>query len=143
MVFDFLKRSEVAVPEQKASATGPVINYSSTGRVAWSPRDTVSLTKTGFLGNPIGFRAVKLIAETAASMPLVLQDCERRFDVHPLLTLLRRPNQSQGRAELFEALYGQLLLSGNAYLEAVQGADLLPAELHVALLRKSVEGFMS
>lgn len=131
MVFDFLKRSEVAVPEQKASATGPVINYHGTGRVAWSPRDTVSLTKTGFLGNPIGFRAVKLIAETAASMPLVLQDCERRFEVHPLLGLLRRPNPMQGRAELLEALYGQLLLSGNAYLEAVQGAAELPAELHV------------
>ncbi|WP_323006281.1 phage portal protein [Pseudorhodobacter sp.] len=131
MVFDFLKRSEVAVPEQKASASGPVINYSSSGRVAWSPRDTVSLTKTGFLGNPIGFRAVKLIAETAASMPLVLQDCERRFEVHPLLTLMRRPNPLQGRAELFEALYGQLLLSGNAYIEAVQGAEVLPGELHV------------
>ncbi|WP_050522646.1 phage portal protein [Pseudorhodobacter wandonensis] len=131
MVFDFLKRSAIAVPEQKASATGPVINYHGTGRVAWSPRDTVSLTKTGFLGNPIGFRAVKLIAETAASMPLVLQDCERRFDVHPLLGLLRRPNPMQGRAELLEALYGQLLLSGNAYLEAVQGAAELPAELHV------------
>jgi HK97 family phage portal protein len=131
MVFDFLKRSEAVVPEQKASATGPVINYSGSGRVAWSPRDVVSLTKTGFLGNPIGFRAVKLIAETAASMPLVLQDCERRFEVHPLLALLRRPNPLQGRAELLEALYGQLLLSGNAYLEAVQGVDLLPAELHV------------
>jgi HK97 family phage portal protein len=131
MVFDFLKRSEAVVPEQKASATGPLINYSGSGRVAWSPRDVVSLTKTGFLGNPIGFRAVKLIAETAASMPLVLQDCERRFEVHPLLALLRRPNPLQGRAELLEALYGQLLLSGNAYLEAVQGVDLLPAELHV------------
>ncbi len=131
MVFDFLKRSEVAVPEQKASATGPVINYSGSGRVTWSPRDTVSLTKTGFLGNPIGFRAVKLIAETAAAMPLVLQDCERRFDVHPLLSLMRRPNPLQGRAELFEALYGQLLLSGNAYIEAVQGVDILPGELHV------------
>ncbi|WP_028914064.1 phage portal protein [Pseudorhodobacter ferrugineus] len=131
MVFDFLKRSAPVVPEQKASATGPVINYSGSGRVAWSPRDTVSLTKTGFLGNPIGFRAVKLIAETAASIPLVLQDCERRFDVHPMLSLMTRPNPVQGRAELFEAVYGQLLLSGNAYLEAVQGAALLPAELHV------------
>ncbi len=131
MVFDFLKRSEAVVPEQKASASGPVINYSSTGRVAWSPRDVVSLTKTGFLGNPIGFRAVKLIAETSAAMPLVLQDCERRFDVHPLLTLVRRPNPLQGRAELLEALYGQLLLSGNAYVEAVQGTEVLPAELHV------------
>ncbi len=44
------------------------------GRVAWSPRDTVSLTRTGFQGNPIGFRAVKLIAEAAAALPLVLQD---------------------------------------------------------------------
>lgn len=131
MVFDFLKRGGAAVPEQKASAAGPVINYSGSGRVAWSPRDVVSLTKTGFLGNPIGFRAVKLIAETAAAMPLVLQDCERRYDVHPLLGLMRRPNQMQGRAELMEALYGQLLLSGNAYIEAVQGAALLPAELHV------------
>lgn len=131
MVFDFLKRAPVMVPEKKASAAGPVINYSSSNRVAWSPRDTVSLTKTGFLGNPIGFRAVKLIAETAASMPLVLQDCLRRYEVHPLLSLVRRPNLMQGRAELFEALYGQLLLSGNAYLEAVQGPDVLPAELHV------------
>jgi HK97 family phage portal protein len=131
MVFDFLKRADRAVPEQKASATGPVINYSGTGRVAWSPRDTVSLTKTGFLGNPIGFRSVKLIAETAAALPLVLQDCDRRYDVHPLLSLIRRPNPVQGRAELFEALYGQLLLSGNAYLEAVPSAGVLPGELHV------------
>ncbi len=80
MVFDFLRRAEKMVPESKASATGPVIAYGSSGRVAWSPRDAVSLTKTGFLGNPIGFRAVKLIAETAAAMPLVLQDCERRYE---------------------------------------------------------------
>ena len=131
MVFDFLKRAETAVPEQKASATGPVINYQGTGRVAWSPRDVVSLTRTGFLGNPVGFRKVKLIAESAAALPLVLQDHERRFDAHPMLDLVRRPNGAQGRAEFFEAAYAQLLLSGNAYLEAVPGAARLPGELHV------------
>ena len=130
MVFDFLKRAE-PVPETKASATGPVINYSGSGRVAWSPRDVVSLTRTGFLGNPVGFRAVKLIAESAAALPLVLQDHERRFDLHPMLDLVRRPNAAQGRAEFFEAIYAQLLLSGNAYLEAVPGSRLLPGELHV------------
>ena len=131
MVFDFLRRGAAPVPEQKASATGPVIAYGGSGRVAWSPRDTVSLTKTGFLGNPIGFRAVQLIAEAAAALPLVVQDAERRYEVHPLLDLVRRPNGAQGRADLFEALYGQLLLSGNAYLEAVPGAGGLPGELHV------------
>ncbi|MBC7675863.1 MAG: phage portal protein, partial [Rhodoferax sp.] len=131
MVFDFLRRSERAAPEVKASATGPVIAYQGSGRVAWSARDVVSLTKTGFLGNPIGFRAVKLIAEAAAALPLILQDRERRYDLHPLLDLIARPNLAQGRAEFFEAAYGQLLLSGNAYLEAVPGISALPGELHV------------
>ena len=61
MVFDFLRRPERPAPETKASATGPVIAYQGSGRVAWSARDVVSLTKTGFLGNPVGFRAVKLM----------------------------------------------------------------------------------
>ncbi len=131
MVFDFLRRGAAPAPEAKASATGPVIAYQSSGRVAWSPRDTASLTRTGFIGNPIGFRAVKLIAEAAAALPLVLQDAERRYETHPVLSLIRQPNAAQGRAELFETLYGQLLLSGNGYLEAVGAETGLPAELHV------------
>ena len=78
MVFDFLKRAPgaekaavAAVPEAKASATGRVVAFGSSGRVAWSPRDAVSLTKTGFLNNPIGFRAVKVISEAAAALPLL------------------------------------------------------------------------
>ena len=132
MGFDFLRRgAKVAVPEQKASAAGPVVAYQSTGRVAWSPRDTVSLGRAGFMGNPVGFRSVKLIAEAAAALPLVLQDRRQRFDVHPLLSLVQRPNGAQGRAELMEALFAQLLLSGNAYVEAVSGEVGLPVELHV------------
>jgi HK97 family phage portal protein len=116
--------------EKKASATGRVAAWGSAGRVAWSPRDAVSLSKAGFQGNPIGFRAVRLIAEAAAALPVVCQDAERRYDVHPLLALLARPNAGQGRAELLEAIYGFLLLSGNAYVEAVPG-ETGPAELHV------------
>ncbi len=119
MAFNFLKKSTMEVQETKASATGPVIAWQGSGRVAWSPRDTVSLTKTGFAGNPVGFRAVKLIAEAAAAVPLVVQDRVQRFEEHPLISLMRQPNAMQGRAELFEALYGQILLSGNGYLEAV------------------------
>lgn len=132
MAWKIFRRAEGAVPEQKASATGRVVAWGSSGRVAWSPRDVVSLTKTGFAGNPVGFRAVKLIAEAAAALPLVCQDGERRFETHPVIALMRRPNAGQGRAELFEALYGQLLLSGNGYLEAVGGGGGgMPAELHV------------
>lgn len=132
MVFDFFRgRAAEAVPEQKASATGKVVAWQSGGRVAWSPRDVVSLTRSGFSGNPVGFRCVKLIAEAGAALPLVLQDDAQRFEVHPILALLRRPNTGQGRAELLEALYAQLLLSGNAYVEAVAGESGAPLELHV------------
>ena len=131
MILGFLRRERDGVPEAKASAAGPVIAYHGAGRVAWSPRDTASLMRTGFAGNPVGFRSVKLIAEAAAALPVVVQDAARRYETHPVLSLIARPNPAQGRAELFEALYGQLLLSGNGYLEAAGGGAGAPAELHV------------
>ncbi|PKP71757.1 MAG: phage portal protein [Alphaproteobacteria bacterium HGW-Alphaproteobacteria-4] len=136
MVMQFFRRGGGAavVPEQKASATGRVISLAAgtaRGGAVWSPRDVGSLTRLGFTGNPIGFRCVKLIAEAAAALPLVCQDAERRYEVHPVIELMRRPNPGQGRAELLEALFGQILLTGNGYLEAVATEAGLPRELHV------------
>src|SRR6056297_4346137 len=133
MILDFFRQGGAEAsgsPERKASAAGRVIAWGGAGRVAWSPRDAVSLVRGGFAGNPVGFRAVKMIAEAAAALPLVLRDAEQRLGAHPVLDLVAAPNPAQGRAELFEALYGQLLLSGNAYIEAV-GAGGVPVELHV------------
>jgi len=137
-VFDFLRArgqepapDPIPVPETKASKTGPVVAWGGAGRVAWTPRDTASLTRTGFAGNPVGFRVVKLIAEAAASLPLVCQDAQTRYETHPLIDLIRHPNPAQGRAELLEALYGQILLSGDGYVEAVAGTAGYPLELHV------------
>lgn len=132
-MFQFLKRGGEA-PEAKASAAGalsaPAIAYGGAGRVAWTPRDTASLTRVGFLGNPVVFRCVKLVAEAAAALPLVLESDGTRMETHPVLGLMARPNGAQGRAELLEAVYGQLLLTGDGYVEAV-GEGALPAELHV------------
>ena len=134
-MFGLFRQHEPAtakVPEVKASAAGGVVAWGGAGRVAWTPRDTVSLTKAGFTGNPVGFRAVKLIAEAAAALPLILQDAQRRYERHPVLDLIARPNGAQGRAELLEALFGQILLTGNGYVEAVTDEqDDLPFELHV------------
>jgi len=131
MVFNLFKTKGAPVPESKASATGRVVAMGTTGRVAWTPRDTVSLTRNGFAGNPVGFRVVKMIAEAAAALPMSVQDKERRYEIHPVSDLLARPNQGQGRSEFLEALYAQLLLAGDGYIEAVAGEDGLPGELHV------------
>jgi HK97 family phage portal protein len=142
-MFDFLRRKAEAgaVPEAKASAVGPLtagrVNtlpgaLAQGARPVWAGRDSGALVRAGFQGNPVGFRAVRLIAEAAAALPLVLQDCERRYEAHPVLALMRRPNPVQGRADFLDALYAQVLLTGNAYVEAVAGPVAgLPVELHV------------
>ena len=129
-MFGFKRKAAAQVPEAKASATGRVAAMGLSGRAVWSPRDAGTMTRLGFVGNPVGFRAVRLIAEAAAAVPLVCLDEDRRMGVHPLLSLLSRPNGAQGRGEFLESLYGQFLLSGNAYVEAV-GPGGLPLELHV------------
>jgi len=130
-MFEFLKRNAPEGPERKASATGRVMTWPNGGRVAWSARDTASLTRTGFAANPVGFRSVRLIAEAAAALPLICQDAERRYVQHPMLTLIGRPNGAQGRADFLETLYAQILLSGDGFVEAVAGDAGLPYELHV------------
>ncbi|MEM9795789.1 MAG: phage portal protein [Pseudomonadota bacterium] len=123
-------RKDAPPTEAKASATGRIAAWGSGGRAVWGPRDASSLVRTGFLDNPVGFRAVKLIAEAAAAVPLTCGDGTAPFEAHGLLDLLARPNPAQGRGEWLEALFGQILLSGNGYVEAVGGVGL-PVELHV------------
>jgi HK97 family phage portal protein len=129
MVLQFFRRPP---PEAKASAAAPVVAFQGAGRAAWSARDTATLTRIGFLGNPVAFRCVKIIAEAAAAVPVVVQDDARRFDAHPVLTLLAAPNPGQSGAALLESFYGHLLLSGDGYLEAA-GVDASggPRELYV------------
>ncbi|WP_316014567.1 phage portal protein [Roseobacter sp. HKCCA0434] len=126
-MLDWFRR---AAPEAKASAAGPVVAFHGAGRAAWSGRDLGSLTRVGFTSNPVGFRCVKLIAEAAAAVPFALEEDGARMEVHPVLDLMARPNGGQGAGELMEAFYGQILLSGNGYLEAVAG-EAAPLELHV------------
>jgi len=131
MVLQIFKASKGA-SEKKSSAAAGVVAFQGAGRVAWTGQDTASLIRNGFVGNPVGFRCVKMIAEAAAAVGLVLSDGERRYEAHPMLGLLARPNGAQGRADLLEALFGQMLLSGDGYLEAA-GLDEagLPQELFV------------
>ncbi|PWR03055.1 phage portal protein [Meridianimarinicoccus roseus] len=139
MKLDFLKREAPKVPQtppaapQRKAATGAVLAMAAAGAGGVGiARDGAALVRHGFAGNPVGFRSVKMIAEAAAALPLVVQDAACRYDAHPVGCLVARPNPAQGRAELLEALVGQILLTGNGYLEAVGGAPgALPLELHV------------
>ena len=132
MVLQIFKRRAPAVAEVKASAAAGVVAFQGAGRAAWSARDTATLTRVGFLGNPVAFRCVKVITEAAAAVPVVVQDADRRFDTHPVIALLAAPNPGQGGSALMEGFYGNLLLSGDGYLEAAgEVASGGPRELYV------------
>ncbi|MBL8578997.1 MAG: phage portal protein [Mesorhizobium sp.] len=116
------------VPERK-SGTGFVALHAA-GEAHWTRRDYAALAREGFMRNPVVHRSVRLITEAAATVPWLLYEAGEELDAHPLLDLLERPNQRQGGASFLEALYGHLLLSGNAYIERVEAGETA-RELHL------------
>lgn len=118
-----------AAPERKRSRTGPLIAWQNPGKPVWTPRDYAALAREGYVSNAIVHRCVRLVAETAAQAELSVTVDGRPADAHPAALLLRRPNPRQAWSGLMETVYGHLLVSGNAYLEAV-ALDGPPRELH-------------
>jgi HK97 family phage portal protein len=100
------------------------------GTARWTARSYGALALAGFMRNPVAHRAVRLISEAAAAVPFLLYEGNREHDLHPMLELLARPNAQAAGADFMERLYGQLLLAGNAYVEAV-AVDAVPRELHL------------
>jgi HK97 family phage portal protein len=110
-------------PESKSSRTAQVLAFASGGKARWTPRDYAALAREGYLANAVVHRAVRMIAENAASCVYLLYEGARELEAHPLLQLLARPNPRQDGASLFETLYAHMLLSGNAYVEGVTLGD--------------------
>ncbi|AHB49047.1 portal protein [Hyphomicrobium nitrativorans NL23] len=105
--------------EAKASAAGPLIVLETLGRPVWTPRDYEAFAREGFMQNAIVYRAVRMISEAAASVPLLLYEGDAEIEQHPLLDLLARPSVDHTSADFLESWYGYLLVSGNGYVEAV------------------------
>jgi HK97 family phage portal protein len=114
----------------KASATGPLICFETLGRPVWTPRDYAAFAREGFMQNAIVYRSVRMIAEAAASIPLLLYERDEEIAEHPLLDLVGRPSPDHTGTDFFEAWYGFLLVAGNTYVEAVAAGGRL-RELHV------------
>ena len=116
-------------PERKDSRAGALIAMHSIGRPRWTPRDVASLAREGYERNAVVYRCVRMISETAASIPwLLYRDREELID-HPLLRLATHPNSHEDGATFWEAVFGHLLVAGDAYIEAAS-LDGAPRELH-------------
>ncbi|WP_425985686.1 phage portal protein [Brevundimonas sp. TWP1-2-1b1] len=119
----FGQAGRVRAPEAKESRAGGVIALSGVGRPRWTPNDYASLAREGYQKNAVAYRCIRMIAEAAAAAPFAVFVEGVRDEAHPLAKLIRRPNSEQSGAELMEAVYGALQVSGNAYVEATGDAD--------------------
>ena len=115
--------------QTKASMTGPLLTLHTLGQPVWAPRDYGTFAREGYAQNAIVHRCVRMTAEACASIPLLLYERGQEIEEHPLLDLLRRPSPGLTGVDLLESWYGFLLVSGNAYMEAV-GLDGEVRELH-------------
>ena len=115
--------------DQKASRAGALLALHSIGQARWTPRNVVDLTREGYERNAIVYRCVRMIAEAAASVPWTMFEGRTEITAHPALDLLGRPNPTDIGATLLEALFTNLMLFGNAFLESVV-VDGAPRELY-------------
>ncbi len=83
------------------------------------PRSYEAQVREGYLNNAVAQRAVRLVAEGAASVPITASDPA----AHMLLTA------TTGGQSLMETLACQLLLHGNGYVQMLVAADGMCCEL--------------
>ena len=116
-----------SAPETKAG--GGFVALHMQGDALWTRRDYPTLAREGYMRNPVVHRAVTVVSQAAAALPVLLYDGEEELAEHPLLDLIARPNQRAARAVFLETLYGHLLMAGNAYVELVEAGNA--RELHL------------
>lgn len=110
------------VPEAPRRKAGlPLVALHGPGSGFLPPRHGAGLVAAGYHRNAIVYRCVRLVAETAASVSWTLLVDGLEQPGHPLARRLARPNPEASGADLFEALYGHLVLSGNGYVARITG----------------------
>ena len=127
---DGISARPVAEAKMASAVASAFAVLSGEGTAHWSGRSYASLARTGFMRNPVAHRAMRMVAEAAAAVPWLAYEGPAEAVDHPILSLLARPNGRQGGPDFFEALYGHLLLSGNAYVEPLMIGGSL-RELHL------------
>jgi HK97 family phage portal protein len=130
-MIDWLRQAFAGAHERKAMSARVLIALQAGARPAWGPRSYAHFALEGYAKNPVVFRCVRLIAESAASVRLTPRRRGRELDPDdPVVGLLERPNPEQSATELLESFYGFLKIAGNAYLEAAE-IDGAPKALFV------------
>jgi HK97 family phage portal protein len=101
---------------------------------SWMNRDYSQFAEEAYVKNVIAHRSISLIAQAAASIPLMLYKKQNNRSIpissHPILNLITRPNPTQSGKEFFEMIYSYRQISGNAFVLGIGNDNRPPIELY-------------
>lgn len=115
--------------EQKQSQARRLIALTAAGRPQWSPRDVASLATEGYLKNAVAYRCIRMVAEAAATVNILVVENDKVVRGHPLCQILAQPNPESGGKAFREQVFSALQTTGNAYIEAGYDLDQNLSEL--------------
>lgn len=101
-------------PSEKSSP--PLVALSQLPIAAWGKTDPATLVRDGYSGNAVVYRCVRMIAEAAASITFQASD-------EHVQSMMLEPSADDAGQTLFERLYTDIQITGNAWLEAVTLPD--------------------
>jgi len=109
----------------KATAVHSAIYASQFNTPQWGSARYDRLANEGHNANVWVYACINAIATSSADIPLLLYERKGKekveIDEHPLLDLLKKPNEFQSGRELREEWARYLLLSGRSFIEKTQG----------------------
>ena len=115
--------------QENKAGTNALVALTELHTADWESVTPARMLEAGFRQNPISYRCIRLIAETAASVPILAIEETPNAMAGQLKNLLTAPTPGETGQSLLEAVYGDLQVSGNAFLELVAGADDFPVFL--------------
>lgn len=101
-------------------------------QAVWTGKDPAKLLTEGYEAAVWAYAAVQQIQKQLAQTRWLMYQGDQELETHPLLELLRRPNDEQSGSAFIEAVGGYYATVGNAYIEALAaGENAAPIELWV------------
>jgi HK97 family phage portal protein len=110
-----------------------IVAISGGSKVVYTPKNYEALAKAGYQNCSVAYACTKLIASTASRLEWYLMreganGKNVELERHPLLDLLKRPNEVESGSLFTEKLLSHLLLAGNAYALGVSGSPNQPPQ---------------
>jgi HK97 family phage portal protein len=120
------KASRVNDPDQRAKTSLQML-----GAPIWTRRNYRDIAQNTYSSNVYAFRCIDFIAKAISQLPIGIAKGDKVLFEGAAADWLNNPSVRIGRNESLYAIAANMMLSGNAYIEAVRKDKGLPYEWYV------------